>query len=164
MLSQISQPADREWRSANVSNEWNSTKRARQSMREEQDRNVYWYRYGSTGFSSIIGENPECILAKVKLTFANTSDRRLEQSLYYRKALNHSTMDQKLQCVRQSGKSPYHISIFPVLIIKNAVEFRQYWEKSTWLSQLVKVILANFRLLKLWMPEDDGWEVNSNGE
>jgi hypothetical protein len=57
--------------------------------------------------------------------FANTSDSRLEQSLYYRKALNHSTMDQKLLCVRQSGKSLYHIPISPVLIIKDVIEFRQ---------------------------------------
>jgi hypothetical protein len=30
-------------------------------------------------------------------------------------------MDQKLLYVRQSGKSPYHILIFPVLIIKNVM-------------------------------------------
>ncbi len=62
---------------------------------------------------------------KVKSAFANTSDGRLEQSLYYRKVWNQSIMDQKLLCVWQSGKSPYHISISPVLIIKNVMEFRQ---------------------------------------
>jgi hypothetical protein len=50
-----------------------------------------------------------------------------EELIYYWKALNHSTMDQKLLCVQQNGKSPYHISIAPVLIIKNAVGLRQYW-------------------------------------
>ncbi len=78
-------------------------------------------------FRGYIGECPTDFqqLAKVKWTFANTSDSRLEQSLYYWKALNHSTMDQKLLCIRPSSKSPYHISISPVLIIKNVVEFRQ---------------------------------------
>jgi len=39
-------------------------------------------------------------------------------------------MDQNLLCVRQIGKSPYHISISSVLIIENVVEFRQYWRMS----------------------------------
>ncbi len=92
---------------------------------------------------------------KVRWRFANASDSRLEQSLYYRKALNPSTMDQKLLCVRQSGKSPYHISISPVLIIKNVVEFRQYCRMSSRYTgvcphdfrQLASVRLANFQLL-----------------
>jgi hypothetical protein len=76
--------------------------------------------------------------------FANTSDSRLEQLLYYRKALNHSTMDQKLLPVQQSGKSPYHISISSVLIIKNMVKLRQYWRMSTRVSQLMSILSAAY--------------------
>jgi hypothetical protein len=58
-------------------------------------------------------------------------------------------MDQHLLCVWQIDRSPYHVSIHSVLIIENAVEFRQYWRMSTWLSPIGECprgVLANVHL------------------
>ncbi len=55
----------------------------------------------------------------------------------------------KTCCVRQIGKSPYHMSVSSILIIENVVKFRLYWRTSIWLSPIDECpggILANLHM------------------